>query len=293
MKKRTLFLIIGGVLVFACLACLGLGLIISSSPSYKATATARAVAQATEAARPTDTPLPPKPTDSPEATETPRPTNTPTDTPLPTNTPEPTDTAKATETPRPTNTPKPTSTPTPTPEPIIITGSGDSIVDIDKEDEPALIHIVGNSAGRHFAVTNYGIGGEKIDLLVNTTNPYDGIRPLDFSKDELTGRLEIKATGEWTIEVLPLTSAHTLSVPGAFEGVGDDVLILTGGTPDLATIIGNATSRHFAVISYGKRRDLLVNTTDPYDGTVILDRDTVILEITAEGSWSISVTAAK
>jgi hypothetical protein len=65
MKKRTLFLIIGGVLIFACLACIGLGLITTSSPSYKATATARAVAQATEAAPPTHTPLPPKPTDTP------------------------------------------------------------------------------------------------------------------------------------------------------------------------------------------------------------------------------------
>ena len=99
-KKRTVFLIIGGVLVFACLACLGLSLITSSSPSYKVMRTARAVAQATEAARPTDTPLLPKPTD----------------TPLPTNTPKPTNTSEPTNTPQPAETPVlPTPSPTMTP----------------------------------------------------------------------------------------------------------------------------------------------------------------------------------
>ena len=91
MKKRTLFLIIGGVLILACLACFGLTLITSSSPSYKATRTARAVAQATEAARPTDTPLPtntPKPTNTSEPTNTPQPAETPVPpTPSPTMTP--------------------------------------------------------------------------------------------------------------------------------------------------------------------------------------------------------------
>ena len=58
MKKRTLFLIIGGLIVFVCLACLGLSLIIGSSPTVKATTTAEAVARATEAAKSSDTPKP-------------------------------------------------------------------------------------------------------------------------------------------------------------------------------------------------------------------------------------------
>jgi len=34
-----------------------------------------------------------------------------------------------------------------------------------------------------------------------------------------------------------------------------------------------------------------VNTTDPYEGTVIVSDDTVVLEIQAGNNWSIEITA--
>jgi len=83
MKKRTLFLITGGVTFLLCLACFSPG---RSSPSYVATVTTHAIVRATEAARPTDTP---KPTDTPVPTPTPRPTNTPEPTPTPQPSPSP------------------------------------------------------------------------------------------------------------------------------------------------------------------------------------------------------------
>jgi hypothetical protein len=218
------------------------------------------------------------------------PTNTPepTDTPTPTNTPAPTDT------PGPTNTPVPTNTPTPTPEPIILTGDGDSVVDVDQSFGGALVHITGNAAGRHFAVTNYDSDGNSVGLLVNTTDAYDGVRPLDFMADEHTTRFEISATGPWTIEILPLATEYIepyiVTVPGEFEGTGDGVIFLTGGTPDLASIVGNQSSRHFGVFGYNGGRDLLVNTTDPYEGSVMLDADTVAIEVMAVGPWSITVS---
>jgi hypothetical protein len=116
MKRRTLVLIIAGAAMFACVACLGLGLIIRSSPGYRATATARpvshatgtamAVSYATEAAKPSDTLAPTA-------------TRAPTATPWPTSTPGPTATAAPTKTPVP-----PTATrvpPSPTPVPIGMT----------------------------------------------------------------------------------------------------------------------------------------------------------------------------
>jgi len=103
----------------------------------------------------------------------------------------------------------------PEPEPIILNGSGDSIVDIDKPDIPMIVHITGNAASRHFAVKNYDSTGEGIDLIVNTTEPYDGIRPIDFKDGEWTSRFEVSATGNWTIEVLPLSSLRILFVPGS------------------------------------------------------------------------------
>ena len=99
------------------------------------------------------------------------------------------------------------------------------------------------------------------------------------------------ASGDWSIEILPVSSARVLTVPGKMEGNGDEVIALSGAKPDLAIIQGNDQSRHFAVTSYGKSLDLLVNTTDPYDGKVIVASDTLFLEITATGSWSIEIAS--
>jgi len=165
---------------------------------------------------------------------------------------------------------------------------------VEKSEAAAVVHIVGNAEGRYFSVVNYGADGEHIDLLVNTTEPYDGFRPLDFLDDEHTVRFEVSAEGAWTIEVFPFSLAlldqHGLRVPGALEGSGDYVIFLIGGQPDLATIEGNDAGRYFGVIGYNGGSDLLVNETDPYVGTVSLHRDTVALEIVAVGPWKISVT---
>lgn len=188
-------------------------------------------------------------------------------------------------------TPEPsTATPTPLPQPIHLSGSNDSIVDIDKWVGPAIIHIVANSESRHFAIMPHDENG-MLDVLVNTTDPYDGIRPLDFDENEHTTRFEINATGNWDIEIKPLVTAPHFSIPGLYQDSGDKVIILDGGTPDVARINGNAGGRHFAVLAYGARYgDVLVNTTDPYDGDVIVDVEMLILEIVATGPWSIDMS---
>lgn len=251
--------------------------------------------EATEAevgqAEPTNTAIPPTETDVP-STDTPTPTSTatptntpiPTDTPIPTNTPVPTDTP----TPTPTKTPTPTPTPTPLPEPIVLTGTGDSLVDIEKGEWVALVHIIGNSAGGHFAVKNYDANDQDIDLLVNTTDPYDGVRPLDFLVGEHTYGFDVTATGDWTIEVIPLPLIEKVSASESIEGVGDFVFAIQG-EPRRATITGNAGSSHFAVKAYSSSSiDLLVNTTDPYNGEVRLEPGVAIIEVIAVGDWSIS-----
>jgi hypothetical protein len=205
----------------------------------------------------------------------------------------PTDTLAPTNTPFPTNTPAPTNTPTPPPEPVFFDGTGDAVIDIDLEPMSgyAVAHIVGNSTSRHMAVQSFDANGNPVDLLVNTTDPYDGFRPVDFYERETTVRLQVTATGPWQITLYPITPEHNrvIDVPGTYSGVGDDVTFLEGGIPDMANIKGNQSSRHFAVISYNGGGDLLVNTTDPYEGSVILHKDTIVLEIVSAGGWSIEI----
>lgn len=172
--------------------------------------------------------------------------------------------------------------------------TGDAVIDFSRSATPAVVHVTGNADSDYFGVVSRTSSGVYIDLLVNTTDPYDGIRPLDFEGTH-AGRFEITSSGSspWTVEILPISSVHTIPLPGSFAGGGDDVLALAGGIPDLATITGNASSRYFGIVEYdsgGGYVDLLVNTTDPYAGIVPLDRRTAYLVIQAEDSWSISVS---
>jgi hypothetical protein len=91
----------------------------------------------------------------------------------------------------------------------------------------------------------------------------------------------------WDDTLTWMSERHGMPELAAIEGTGDDVIIIDG-EPDIAQISGNADGRYFGVIGYSNRSNLLVNTTDPYDGRVIVARDTILVEVEAVGSWSIT-----
>jgi hypothetical protein len=264
MKNNRLRNILIVVVVGVVGTCICLAAVVATRPKEAATPQVAQVEQVEPAVTTQAAPTEVAPTELPPSINTPRPTAPPTETPIPTN----------------------------TPEPIVLSGNGDSIVDSVNPFGAAIVHITGNAGAHFFAVKNYDESGNYIDLLVNTTDPYDGVRPLDFLDGEVTTRFEVTATGEWKIEILPLSSMKVLTAPGVFDGKGDDVILVKGGVPDLAKIKGNAGARYFGVRAWSDSgRDSLVNTTDPYEGTQILPRgDFLILEIQAEGEWSIEVT---
>jgi hypothetical protein len=258
MRKMILLII-----VFLLAAC---------SPSEAAVQTA---VEETRAAQPTNTYTSEPPT--PTITLTPAPTDTPR--PTKTNTPEPT------HTPRPTNTRKPTATSTP--EPLLLNGTGDSIVDVSW-DGPGLLHVT-YAGGGNFAVWNYASNGDRIDLLVNTIGSYEGTLPLDFMDYEDTARFQIKSSGTWEIQILPLGTIRRIDIPGTFTGTGDVVVFLQGGDPDILVVDASAAKGNFVIWTYGQSRDLVVNEIAPYTGMVMVSKDDTILVIKAEGDWSIEV----
>ena len=146
------------------------------------------------------------------------------------------------------------------------------------------------SGGDNFAVENYDDQGNQIDLLVNVIGSYKGTVPLDFLENESTTRLQITSSGNWTIELLPLTEVRQETIPSQISGVGDDVVYLNGTTPDLLKVEASSARDNFVVWSYGSDRTLLVNEIAPYTGTVIIPSDTKILVIQATGKWSLDVT---
>ena len=222
----------------------------------------------------------------------------PTDAPASTATSEPTPTVEPTDTPAPTATPEPTAIP----EPVTLTGTGDSVIDAEGwQCQPGLVHITGNAGSDHFAVKNFDAAGEKLELLVNTTDPYDGWRPLDWMDDECTTRFQVQGAGDWTITLFPLApipevDRHRMGIPGTYKGEGDDVIILawSSKTPDLANVSGNESEDYFGVMAWVSSRgsdQLLINTTDSYEGIVILDPTTFAIEVRAVGAWTVEVTA--
>lgn len=190
----------------------------------------------------------------------------------------------------------PVATPAPTEAPPIsgsfpytFTGTGDSIVDVSAyADRQVLLGIVGNYESRHFAIQSYDADDNQLDLIVNTTDPYVGFRPLNFS-DTPAAFLEVKAAGPWMIFVGELIRAKQVPKGVLFSGIGDEVMIVRGGDVRQAEITGNPDSRHFAIQGYSPTgTQLVVNTTDPYAGTVRLDKGTLVLVITAVGEWTIT-----
>lgn len=183
---------------------------------------------------------------------------------------------------------RPTATPV-TFDPIRLNGRGDDVVRLAKPNVPAIVRLV-HQGSSNFVVINYDDNGNRIHLLVNEIGSYAGIRPLDFSDGEQTSRLEIQADGSWTVEVKPLSAAQRVSVPTtSLGGSGDTVLLLTGSSPDTATISHNGSS-NFVVMAYGSSRRLLVNEIGRYNGTVVVPRGTAVLEVIADGDWQMAIT---
>lgn len=173
-------------------------------------------------------------------------------------------------------------------------GYGDDIVNLKKPDnnQPVLLHIIGNRENQHFAITSYDANGNRIKLLVNTTKYYEGFVVADIGQSLIAKTLEIKAAGSWIVKVYPIGSAKRIEAPGEKTGSGDDVLLVKGTVTGVAQISGNQSNSHFAITAYdnyGRRLKLLVNTTKQYDGKVIIPKNTYILEIKVVDNWSIKL----
>jgi len=172
------------------------------------------------------------------------------------------------------------------PSVTVYSGSGDDVVKISTPANRVwMLEVEGNAAGRHFAVKGYDANMESTELFVNTTDPYTGF-VLDPTQS--TALLEVSAEGAWNITVHDLyKTAPEIKKGQTVSGFGDAVYQISsyGMT---AEITGNSDAHHFAVKSYGDTaNELLVNTTDPYEGTVMLKGKPFLLVITSESNWTI------
>lgn len=169
-------------------------------------------------------------------------------------------------------------------EGFTLTGRGADVVDLVVPDGDAAVLNITHQGSSNFAITGYDASGEYLDLLVNEIGNYEGSRPVNLVDGDTVAELEIEADGEWTIEVVPLVS---LPVSGdQVTGHGDQILVV-GWTGGRLAVTHDGES-NFVVLTYGQSgTDLAINVIGPYDGTIRLDSNVFIVEVQADGKWTL------
>jgi hypothetical protein len=168
-------------------------------------------------------------------------------------------------------------------------GAGDDVVDVEVPDDQLAIARVRHEGASNVAIWSYDANGNELDLLVNDIGSYAGVRLINL--EEATRQLEVTADGPWSIELAPIHQARRFDPDGSIDGTGDDVVIADSSTVDGSrATISHGGDGNFAIWAYTESStDLLVNDIDAYQGTVRWPGGTVVLDVTAGGSWSVQL----
>jgi hypothetical protein len=162
-------------------------------------------------------------------------------------------------------------------------GAGDNLITLP-EGVTAGIVTATHDGGSNFVINaldaDNGVTG---DLLVNTIGAYSGTTVYGFNSFGDATSLEIKADGNWTIVIAPVSAAPALAASGA----GDAVYLFDGPAGKLTAthdgsanfIVQEETDKAFSI-------GLLINTIGAYTGTVPLSSGPSVISIRADGGWT-------
>ncbi|MEX1278111.1 MAG: hypothetical protein WEI16_03575, partial [Chloroflexota bacterium] len=119
---------------------------------------------------------------------------------------------------------------------------------------------------------------------------YAGTVLFDVASGVHSVAFEITAGGAWTITIKPVTAARVWDGMSPLNGSGDDVVRVNPRIAGLArATVQHTGSSNFAVWAYSASGgDLLVNEIGAYLGEVLLGGGTFLLEITADGAWTVA-----
>ena len=173
---------------------------------------------------------------------------------------------------------------------INLKGRGNKIAKIKIPEDAAAIAVITNRGDSNFTVWSVAADGSTNSLLVNEIGSYRGTRLFDASAGEHSVALKIESNGTWAIAVKPITSAKVWNPAKAATGTGSMVLRVTGVLDDLAVMkIAHNGASNFAVSTYSDEGvDLQVNEIGRYSGESLFPGSTILVEIEADGAWSIT-----
>ncbi|MEO2096406.1 MAG: hypothetical protein ABGX90_04590 [Brachybacterium sp.] len=173
-------------------------------------------------------------------------------------------------------------------EPQSFSGTGSEVVMLDPLGEDVFYAAVTHDGSSNIALWSVDENGQDIDLLVNEIGGYEGKVALNFGEDPAA--LRIEADGAWTIDLVHLSEAPRWDGEGVYEDRGDSVLIVDGVADGLTPVtLTHDGESNFAIWAWGESYpDLIVNDIGAYDGTTLLPDGTLVLQVDADGTWTIS-----
>ncbi len=236
----------------------------------------------------TPTPVP-LPTFTPYSSRTPFPSLTPLGTVLPgVETPETTGVTRAPTEPGETLVPS-----SPDGQPVSFSGgSGIQMFSLDGVEGPSVV-MMRHAGPERFEVQLFSAKMASLGSLISTTGPYLGARPLNFAGSNAK-TMTVRTSGVWQMDILPLAEAHSIIVPDAIEGEGDDVVLLAGGEPGQVMISATGESGLFVIEGFSRDplRSLgdLLTATLPYSGTLQVDPGVKLLVIEVTGPWKLQLS---
>ena len=165
---------------------------------------------------------------------------------------------------------------------VVGQGSGDA--EFAFPDSTGIATITNEGAGP-FAVWRVGPDGARLDQLIDAQGAYVGTRRFAASDGRVA--FEVETDGPWSIEVKPFLQARTWNRAEPLIGDGDDVVLVfpQPNTDVGVTVISDGALGVAAYAGGGKHQ--VVDEPGPYRGDVILPAGTSVLEIAADGGWSL------
>jgi hypothetical protein len=182
--------------------------------------------------------------------------------------------------------------PTPEPPPAQVhTGEGINVVNLANPVGPAIIFFECPRCEDDIRVsTNAGIDEDVI--MDYEGGPYSG-RQWTGMRGGVTSRIQVHASGPWTLTVSGLETASRHPGDQPVAGVGDDVLFLD--TAPMTVRFTNKGESNFMVQlmtdSHQLGPDLVINEIGDYDGTVFFDVDGVeagLVQVHSDGEWTMT-----
>lgn len=185
-----------------------------------------------------------------------------------------------------------TPCPEPPADPFTYSGQGAAVIQIAKPSSgPVLVEFDIQSTSNTI-VWALDANLDDNDLLVNEIGNYQGVRLMDlaFFAPQETSFLDIEATGPWSIRIRSVDQAPAFDT--STSGQGDRVLKYNGPARVMRlTHDGQANFvvwHHRDYLSDFSDSDLVVNEIGSYDATRPFRAGPALIEVVADGNWSIS-----